>query len=138
MLISNNFYLPSNFTSMACSSLSNISSSSFFHYNGHFATRKKVHQIRHSYHKIKSSKNHGKVTKNSRKLGKFLQYIVNSILVFSTISNLDSCKKKQNWIHKFTPFKIDYFQRKLTSQKHLKSWDNSPKIQGKSGEKNQR
>ena len=28
-----------------------------------------------------------------------------------------------------------FFQHKTTSQKHLKAWDNSPKNQGKSGEK---
>lgn len=63
MLISNKFYLPSRFTSMACSSLSTVASSWFFHQNGHFATGKKEDQVKPSYYEVKSSKSHGKVIK---------------------------------------------------------------------------
>lgn len=78
---------------MACSSFSNVASSSFFHYNAQFSTRKKGHQVRQSYHGLKSSKYYGKVMKNSRKLGKILHYVLNLNLVFSTLPDLDSCQK---------------------------------------------
>ena len=63
MLISNNsrFSLPSSSILMVFSSSPDALSTSFSHHNANFATRMKVHQIRHSYHGLKSSKCYGKV-----------------------------------------------------------------------------
>lgn len=100
MLIFKNsrFHFPSNSILMAFSSFSSVPSSSFFHHNDQFSTRKKVHQVRYSYHGLKSSKCYGKLKKT-------LHYSLNLILIFSTLSNIDSYPKSQNLIHKFTPFK---------------------------------
>lgn len=134
MLISNKLYLPSSFTSMVCSSFSNVASSSLLHYNTHFSTRKEVHQVRHSYHEVKSSKSHEKLKEIWKSYALFLKF---NICFFNTFQPW-LCPKIQNFIHEFIPFNNAYFQHKITSQKHLNSWDNSPKIQGKSDKKNQR
>lgn len=93
MLIFNKLYLPSSFTSMACSSLSNVASSSLFRHNAHFATRYKIHQVKDSYHEVKSSRSHRKVMKNSRNKRKIIHYSLISILIFSIFSNIDSYQK---------------------------------------------
>lgn len=88
--------LSSSFTSMTCSSLSNVASSSFFHYNSHFATKKIGIKLVSMNHKCKSSKSNKKFMKNLRRLRRILHYLVISRLVFKHFPTLIHAPQKMD------------------------------------------